>query len=404
MDEALAGRAYAQVYRVTKRDDVHRFMLDAAERSGCRVLYASPADRAPMFLGLQGPADERVGVLCYPFRANPAPIKGRPPDEHRIQVRYGGEATWKADHRLGRDLAGVDTTVILGVHLQADLLIGLDPQRYDPLPMGISVEVKDERLDTARRSGWHVWERENRQGRRRGSSRLGEGLETIVAFHPERLLAWVGFEREATGLGLDTPLRYRAAEVAAVDPPVPGRPRAHELEEEFDLTSVEILEIIARRSRLSVAVRGGVAEHHLLRALGAAGEVVGVELIDRNGGPDARVALRDGRVVLVECKNVSPHPYADGSPKVEVQKTRSQRNDPAGRFYRPDQFDVVAACLFAVTGRWEFRFKATKSMDRHPGHPDRLAVLHRVDFTWAGTITEALDWAAVAEGHTAMQE
>jgi hypothetical protein len=391
MPESLAGRSYAQVYRVAGRTDLHDYLIRAVRRAGAEPLYVSEPRRTPIFLGIQGHDDARIGVLCYPFRCNPAPIRGRPADEHRLQIRYGGEASWSADHPLGRDIAGVDTTIVVGVHLEADLIIGLDPSRYDPLPMGISIEFKQADLDQAIASGWHVWERENRPGRRRGVERVREGLETLVAFRPERLLAYVGFERNATGLGLDPPLRFRAAQVAAIDPLVPGRPPTHELEEEFDLSSRDILEIIANRTRLSVAVRGGVAEHHLLRLLQDSREVAFVEPIDRDGEPDLDVSLRDGPRVLVECKNVSPNRYADGSPKVEVQKTRSQQGDPAGRFYRPEQFEVVAACLFAVTGRWEYRFKATASMERHPRHPDRLAVLHRVDSSWSTTIKEALD-------------
>jgi hypothetical protein len=389
--ESIAGRSYAQVYRVSGRSDLHAYLTTAVRRAGGEPLYISAPTRCPIYLGVQGPHDERIGVLCYPFRCNPAPIKGRPLDEHRLQIRYGAEASWDGEHSLGRDIAGVDTTLVLGVHLEADLLIGLDPQRYDPLPMGISIEFKQADVDRAIATGWHVWERENRPGRRRGSGRVREGLETIVAFTPERLLAYVGFERRATGLGLDPPLRYRAAEIAAVDPLVPGAASSHELEEEFDLTSQEILEIIARRTRLSVAVRGGVAEHHLLRLLRESAEVTDVEPLDLDGEPDFDVLLRNGRRVRIECKNVSPHRYADGSPKVEVQKTRSQKHDPAGRFYRPEQFDVVAACLYSATGIWEFRFKATRRMDRHPVYPDRLAVLHRVDRTWATDLLAAIE-------------
>lgn len=148
--------------------------------------------------------------------------------------------------------------------------------------------------------------------------------------------------------------------------------------------------LIAERARLAVAVRGGVAEHHLRLHFRRDPHVATAELIDRDGEPDFDVALADGRRVLVECKNVSPNTYADGTPRVEVQKTRSQRGDPAGRFYRPDQFDVVAACLYAVTGSWEFRFKATDRMARHDVHPDRLAVMHRVDDTWTSALEAAL--------------
>jgi Methylase-associated X1 len=390
MSADLAGRSYAQVYRVTGRADVHDYLRSAVERAGGEILFSSSANRAPVYLGIQGPNDERIGVLCYPFRCNPPPIRGRAPDEHRLQVRYGGEKSWfEGEHRIGLDVAGVDTTIVVGVHLNADLFIGLDPLRYDPLPMGISIEFKQSHVDAARQSGWHVWERETRAGRRR-ESRTVAGLETLLAFRPERLLAYVGFERRASGLGLDPPLRFRAAEVAATDPIVPGIGGGHELEQQFELTSTEILELIAQRARLAVAVRGGVAEHHLAHHLRRDRHVASAQLIDRDGEPDFDVTMTDGRQVLVECKNVSPNAYADGTPKVEVQKTRSQRGDPAGRLYRPEQFDVVAACLYAVTGVWEFRFKATAHMTRHKSHKDRLAALHGVDDTWTSALKDAL--------------
>ncbi|MBW3557903.1 MAG: hypothetical protein KY454_13300 [Actinobacteria bacterium] len=390
MREDVAGRSYAQVYRVLGRADIRDYLRVAVERSGGELLFISPANRAPVYLGIQGPNDERIGVLCYPFRCNPPPIRGRAPDEHRLQIRYGGEATWfEREHRIGLDMAGVDTTIVLGVHIEADLLIGLDPLRYDPLPMGISIEFRQSHVEEALRTGWYVWERETRAGRRR-KSRTVAGLETLIAFSPERLLAYVGFERRASGLGLDPPLRFRAAEVAATDPIVPGVGGGHELEEEFDLTSMEILALIAERARLAVAVRGGVAEHHLARHLRSDPNVIAARLIERDGEPDFDVTMRDGRRLLVECKNVSPNTYADGTPRVEVQKTRSQRGDPGGRFYRPGQFDVVAACLYAVTGAWEFRFKSTTQMARHEAHPDRLAVMHRVDATWTPSLQDAL--------------
>ncbi len=388
--ERIAGRSYARVYRVSKRADIHSFLCEAVAASGGYLLYASPADRSPVYLGIQGPNDERIGVLCYPFRCNAAPIKGRPADEHRVQIRYGGERSWmNEEHPLGIDVAAVDTTTVLGVHIERGLIVGLDPLRYDPLPMGISVELKEADLLHALESGWHVWERINRPGRRRGTTRVGEGLETLIAFTPNRLIEYIEFERRASGLRLDAALRFRAAQVACWDPILPSGVRGRRMEEEFELSSDQILEIISSRSRLEVAVRGGVAEHHLQRHLNTDPDVSSADLIDRDGEPDFAVTLADGLLVLVECKNISPNTYADGTPKVEVQKTRSQR-DPAGRFYLPGQFDVVAACLYAVTGRWEFRFKATAAMARHPQHPSRLAVLHRVDDTWASSLRGAL--------------
>ena len=99
----------------------------------------------------------------------------------------------------------------------------------------------------------------------------------------------------------------------------------------------------------------------------------------------------DGRAVLVECKNVSPEPYANGDYKVEVQKTRATSGDPAGRLYRPDQFDVVAVCLYSPTRRWDFRFIRSSQLERHGLHSDRLAATHHVDGRWSQTLLAALE-------------
>lgn len=389
-EESIAGRSYAPVYRTSGKRDIHDFLASAVDRSGGTLLAISPHTRAPIYLGIQRDDGVRVGTFVYLFRCNPPIIKGRDPDEHRVQIRYGAEETWHtAEHPLAFDPGAVDTTLVLGAHPSADLFIGLDPVAYDPLPMGISIEFRDEHVEEAQRTGWYAWERENRSGKRRSDSRGITGLETLVAFDPSRLLDYLAFEQNATALGLDQPLRLRSAERAAVRTEARGMQGGHHLESQFDLSSEEILQMISERRRLTVAVRGGVAELHLRKFLEQSPDVEWFRDIDEDGQPDFEVRLRGGRTVLIECKNVSPRTYADGTPKVEVQKTRSQKNDPAGRFYRPEQFDFVAACLYSVTGKWEFRFKATSSMDRHPDWPDRLAVMHSVEDSWATSLGEA---------------
>jgi hypothetical protein len=384
----VAGRSYARIYRVNGRADLRDFLIDAVTRSGGTLLYVSDHGRAPVYLGVQAEGDERLGLLCYPFRCNPPPIRGRPLDEHRLQVRYGGEPTWSEDHPLGRDVAGVDVTLVLGIHLQAGLLIGLDALLYDPLPMGISVEFKDADVAVVRERGWHAWQRENRGGTRRPDRRSLFGMETVIGLRPERLLDYARFERQATSLGLDSSLRLRGALAAADAAPAAGGAR-HALEEEFELQSAEILEVIRTRMRLAVAVRGGVAEHHLERHLRADPQVAEARRLDEDGRPDFEVTLVDGRVVLVECKNVSPQRYRGGL-KVEVQKTRSSKGAPESRLYLTEQFDVVAACLFPASRSWEFRFKATAAMTRDQRFPDRLAPAQLVDASWAEHLVAAL--------------
>jgi hypothetical protein len=144
MSEEVAGGSYMRVYSTSRKVDLHDYLVSAVEQSGGRVLYASSPARAPVYLGVQTPGDARAGILAYPFRATHRQILNRPSDEHRLQLRYGSEQSWDDLHTIGRDIAGVDTTVVLGAHLERDVLIGLDPALYDPFPMGVSVEFKDE--------------------------------------------------------------------------------------------------------------------------------------------------------------------------------------------------------------------------------------------------------------------
>jgi hypothetical protein len=392
----IAGRSYARAYQQSGKRNVVEFLADAIQASGGRALHVSEATRAPVYLGAETADGSRIGILCYPFRCNPAPIKGRPPDEHRVQVRYGAERTWSVDHSVAHDVAGVDVTIVLGVHLQQEILVGLDPALYDPLPMGISVEFKDAQVAAALKDSWHVWERDNRTGTKRAIPRARNGLETLVAFTPDRLLDYVRLEREATNLALDPPLRYRAALAAQPRQSLTAGAR-HALEAEFDLDHATLLNIIEQRGRLKVAVKGGVAEHHLEAVLRNDPAVASVQQIDQDGPPDFEIVFRDGTNARVECKNASPTVYARpggpddavGDPKVEVQKTRAQKNDPSGRLYAPNQFDVLAACLFATTGRWEFQFRKAGSLASDATYPHKIAAMQRINRLWAGDVASA---------------
>lgn len=101
---------------------------------------------------------------------------------------------------------------------------------------------------------------------------------------------------------------------------------------------------------------------------------------------DFDVTLDDGTFLRVECKNASPKTAADGRFKVEVQKTRASKGDPASRFYAVDGFDIVAACLFSPTGQWEFRFGRTADMTRHKSFPDRLAPIQPITDDWVDSL------------------
>jgi hypothetical protein len=387
----LAGRSFGEVYRLSaRRRDLYDFLVAAVERAGGRLLYVSDAGHAPIYLGIQLSSDERIGVLVYPFRMTRVQTRNRPADEVRGQIRYGSEESWLREHPVGRDVAGVDVSVILGIDLAEGLFLGLDAQLWDPLPMGVSFYAKLAEMSAAQDTGWHVWEKARRISRRlpkddeKDDARAA--LETVVAFRPERLIDYIRLERRAVALKLDQPLRFVAARSIS-EGERSETPRSHVLEEQFALTSQQILDIIGGRNRLAVAVRGGVAEHHLEQQLRRDPAVANVSRLDADAMHDFDVTLHSGQTLRVECKNASPHRYANGDFKVEVQKTRASQNDPASRFYPVDSFDAVAACLFSATGEWLFRFSRTTEMARHEVFPDRLAAVQPVTSAWTATLS-----------------
>jgi hypothetical protein len=383
-----SGRDYFRAYGA-QRSSERDALAAALEASGGKWISDTGPARAPLYVSVQEPDGAFDGLLVYLFSANHRQIKNRPADEHRLQIKYGdiSEEFRRQDHSLGFDPMGVDVTLVLAVHADAGVFIGLDPFAYDPLPMGIQVGFKAAEIEAARKTGWHVWERINRGGRRRDDPRTAEGVETMVAFKPERLLDYIAFERQAQTMSLDPALRFRAAETAATQR---ASVQVHDLERAYGLSAMEILGIVSERSRLAMALRGGVAEHHLGRLLRADPAVAEERVGKQEGPPDYWVRMAAGEKVTVECKNASPKTYADGTAKVEVQKTRASRNDPLSRYYSADAFDTLAACMYGPTGRWDFRFKRASELQRHPDHPDKIAPMQRVDSSWAGSLVDAL--------------
>ena len=391
MPKHPSGRSYVRTYTKVHRRETHAFVEDAVRRAGGEVHWSSGPSIAPLFLSVSEGGGEAFGVMSYAFLANRKVTRNRPADEHRTQIRYGdvNDGKWRArKHSVGFDPAGVDLTTVLAAHPEADLLIALDPVLYDPLPLGISIFFKDEDIDEAIDSGWHVWERDNITGAQRKSPRAQLGVETIVAFAPERLFDYLRLERQAQALRLDPPLRYGAATRAAK--PSVDMSELHELEKEFALSGSEILGLIHERARLAMAVRGGVAEHHMGKVLGADPKVAEAEVGHREGPPDYFVTMKDRSTPTVEVKNASPKLYANGDAKVEVQKTRASQGDPASRYYSPSAFDVIAACMYGPTGKWTFRYQRSDRLKKHPDYRGKIAPLQRIDDSWSDTLGDAL--------------
>ncbi len=381
----LAGRVYVpKTYKVqAERASVVGEIEEAIHASGGRLIYSSfrHDGLAPMYFGVEDGVGHRYGLLVYPFTTTRRETRNRPAGERRSQIRFGNPTRERDEaNPLARDTAGVDVTLVLCVDPEEHFIVGLDPLLYEDLPMGISVYYNDRHVELAQEHGWAVWERTKAGGTRRKS---WEGLETVVGFRPHRLLDYVRFEARASSLGLSPDLRQRLAE----EHTKPGT-EPHHLEKFFGVDAATILDIVESNFRLGVAVRGGIAEHHLERTLSSDPALASVDALDLDGKHDFDVITKKGLAVRVECKTASRNRYANGDFKVEVQKTR---DSGAGRRYTFDQFDVVAACLFSASGLWEFRYRWARELEPAEDDADRIKPVQRVDGAWATSFAELLE-------------
>ncbi len=167
-----------------------------------------------------------------------------------------------------------------------------------------------------------------------------------------------------------------------------GNSIGHPLEKALNASAKDILDAVQNGFRAQVDVKGKLAELYLFRELqllAGQGVVSDLHWSDRDGEPDFFVSY-EGRRRSIQCKNVrTGQQYRtgenEGSFKVELQKTRGGVDPKSGektRLYRPQEFDVVAVCLFNQTGAWEFLYARANDLARHRKHPERLEVMHPI--------------------------
>ena len=391
----LAGRSYIPKPYTIKdtREPVVDLLLRGIRDGGGRIVSCSFPDRmvAPIYIGAEDGDNRRYGLLVYPFTTTCRDTRNRPAEEHRFQIRYGDPKRVRHEQNpLGHDPAGVDITLILAVDPETELVVGLDPLLYEELPMGISGYYRQRNADavTAEASqGWAAWAKETR--RRQTKHRDSwDGLESMVGFRPDRLLDYARFEALATSLGLDTGMRLALAGSFADGFRRDQRVDRHDLVTLFGVDAATILDIIESNFRLGVTVRGSVAEHHLGRLLAADPAVARCEAIDKDGEPDFRIKLHDGRDLTIECKNALGRIYKDGYPRIETQKTR---DSGAGRRYDYNAFHIVSACMFPANEGWTFKFKWARDLAPWKRDKTKIGPIQRIDDTWADSLDDLLE-------------
>jgi hypothetical protein len=371
------------------------FMIDALTNAGCRIIQHSDPGIAPFQVSFETPLGERMGIIAYAFFANSKLTKNRPDDEHRFQVKYGAKDG--ALHPLWQDPYGIYTTLFLGINAESGFFVGVDPVLHSPTKMFISVEFKEEQASQIRQNGWNCWERE------KTSRGFDSPVETVVGGRPERFLDYIRFEQAA--LGLDQGHRFLLAEQigqhgshilalhqkhATGQLANPSITKLHHLAEEFELDTDQILSLIDSAPRLKMAVRGWVAETHLESQLRTIPQISELTRLEQDGQPDFDLILQGGKHLRIECKNVLRRPMADGTVRVDFQKTRSSKNNPCSRYYRRDEFQILAACLHPTTEKWEFQYQLTRNLAAHQKCPMHLDNKVRVGPDWFQSFEELL--------------
>ncbi len=357
------------------------------------VLRSSEPSTAPFRISFVSPEGVRMGIVAYAFFANSRVTKNRPDDEWRFQIKYGGKAG--ALHDIWQDPFGLYTTLFLGINPEHGFFVGADPVLNSPTRFFISKEFKRDHVEEIRRDGWAVWERERRLD---GSN---TGFEVMVGGNATTFFRYVLFEQEARGedqgtrhflaerfrdgvpLGLTA--QWLRGRLAASD-----RSVVDALVAEFQLPENEILEIIGQAPRLKVAVRGWVAERHLLRQMQTIPGISQLRQLERDGSADFSLKFAGRGPLLVECKNVLRNVPKDGVPRLDFQRTRAAKGNPCSRYYKKTDFHVTAACLHSVTESWEYRAQATRDMRPHPTCEGRLHHRVRIDDGWSSDLEKVL--------------
>jgi hypothetical protein len=387
-----SDQSYRQ-YTVSRkhREPLLAFILDALEGKGCRIIQCSSASLAPFRVSFETADGERMGIVAYAFYANNKVTKNRPADEYRFQLKYGKKT--REEHELWQDPYGLYTTLLMGVSPEEEFFVGFDPVLHSPTKHYISLEFKESFVEQVQAKGWAQEEREHR------SEGFDKPVEVFVGGRSESFLDYVRFEREAVGedqghralLAENRSTIFRPAASTGVDV-ASDSPYVHALAGELELSPNEVLDLINNARRLKMAVRGWVAEEHLVRRFRAVEGVTDCERKDEEGGPDITLRFEGSDLLTVECKNVLRKMNA-GLPHVDFQRTRTSKGDPCTRFYSPKDFDVLAACLHALTQKWEYSFALTRSLEAHKKCPGKLANKVLVDSAWTREIRGILGQA-----------
>jgi AraC-like DNA-binding protein len=111
-------------YTVVRREAVVERIEDALVASGGSIVTHANCRSAPFEITIRTPTGETLDLVCYAFTANEYRQGGRPPDEHRFQIKYGSD--FDRYHNIFIDPEGHKVTLMFGVHVERGLSRRLD--------------------------------------------------------------------------------------------------------------------------------------------------------------------------------------------------------------------------------------------------------------------------------------
>ena len=174
--------------------------------------------------------------------------------------------------------------------------------------------------------------------------------------------------------------------------------RTHPLEQDLNADAVDILSAIQKGFRAIIDVKGKLAEYFLEKQIAALRDqsiVSAYTWTDKDGEPDFVVECQ-GQRLKIECKNIRSKELFKNPPsyKVELQKTRNSKDGTNTRGYKRNEFDILAACLFNHTNRWEYLFICTSRLQVRPDARSFLKIMQAVPYAptppWHTSLEDAL--------------
>ena len=143
----------------------------------------------------------------------------------------------------------------------------------------------------------------------------------------------------------------------------------------------------------NVALKGALSEIRHLEFLKERGVSIKKYISDENAGkPDFIVQDLSGRVFLMEHKRVSNKLYADGSLRLEIQKTRNSGDCKSNLLYDIGHFDFVSIDVSEHTGKNnDYRYVRTKDLLCDNRFPNKIKAIQKEDKqTWREDLGELI--------------